>query len=670
VHPTGASYRFMDEFSGIMEVQNELIHEQISKRSQEWPLIELMLNAWTAGNRHNLALGFAKVLHFRCGFDEKRVVEIMERLCSAANDEEVADRVTAVRTTLSKGPEETAAREWLGDELYGKLVSLAPRTSKRRRAKTEKGQDGEEIQFETFIELLDGRIAEEILCEDGERFVLYDPITDSGTIVTEINVNELRFRPLPISTELRGALTLADGIEEYGTTSELLKEMEKLALEVYDPVNEGAIFQMWIRGALSSWILGPIFEKRLEKFASVFRITGPSESGKGRVLTVCRNLFHRPLYFLKTTRVPSLFRAISPWQGTLILDEADLSDSTETADFVQFLNARATGSTIPRYSTEIDDNRYFMSFGNTVLATRKAYSDDGLNSRTVPLSAEATTDPDHFPLIPPDEWARQCKPLQRKLLLWRLRMIARIRRGEVVLPSTLAIPGIRSFRVREAFLVLASLKEEPQLVDDMACIAKELEARLVIERSISPEGLILNIVYNAIEDASWEIKPDGVAFHLEQEYETQSGDERINEIRPLTLKSVSESLNKAFSPSEVSRYWRALGQTVKARDRFEKRLWRGVLLISNPKRLDREFAKFVVDAQSKAPKFSAQKSLDICAGSEQPEQVEQNTGLPPESVPPVPLVPPAPISLGGNDPKIRPLRTGHEEAQESKGERP
>ncbi len=619
VHPSGKSYRFLGEFATIREVDEAEVLEFLRRRSEEWPFIEVLLPYWVQGNRQDYTMGLARILMVNRRWKKDRVEEIVTRLCAASGDPDLQQRLSAVRSTFAKPPEETSAKGWLGEELYAKLVALIPKP----KGKKEEGEEGANVAVAGYVELPDGRIAEEILTPEGERFLLYDPGSDSWTVVPEVNLETtdaatrsalgmpehvgggpVDVLPLSVEHRLRKSLVLPDGAEEYGSTSELLARMEALGLEVFDPVGEMPIFRMWMRGALASWIVDPIFDWSMEKYASIFPVIGPSETGKGRLLTVCRNLFYRPLYFLKTHRVPSMFRALDPWQGALVLDEADVVNSSEAAELVEFLNSRATGVPIPRYSPERDTVRFFYSFGNTVLALRKPYSDDGFNSRAVPHKAQSTSKND-IPLVPSQDWLTRAAALRRQLLLWRLRQIGRIRRHEISIPSRLDIPGVRSFRVREAFLVLKALSgEEAKLVEDIEEIAKELDHRLVVERASSPEGLILNVIYGLL-DGEAEIIHEGLAYRLDREVTHEDDGKKVTTVEPVLLRYVSDALGKVFTSSDVARYWRGLGQGTKNQTMVARRRFRGVILVLHPKRLDEEFTKYVVGAEPKARLFPA-----------------------------------------------------------------
>ncbi len=528
-------------------------------------------------------------------------------------------------------------RKQLGADLYDQINNF-----EIKKPSAEKGTDKSHL-ITSFYEASDGSFLEEIrppssleaTTDAVGQFVHYFPDTDKYEIISEFKDGELLVSPIPLTKEILKTLTLADGVEEYGTTSQLIKEMEEIG-KLYDPVNEGPIWKVWIRIALTSHIVNEIFEGHAEKYASILRITGTSESGKGRALTVMRYLMRRPMYFLKTTRVPSLFRAISPWNATLLLDEADVTSSGDSDEFIEYLNARATGSIIPRYYSETDTVRFMGSFGNTVLATRKTYDDDGANSRTIPLKAEQTSN--DIDLIPPDTWVKKGEEIQRKLLLWRLRHLAKIRKGEIKLPTKLTMKDVQSFRVKEAYLVLSALKDEDQDVyEDVVKIAKEIDRRLIEERAQSPTGLILSAVYGILSDeGSVERKGDYLQIIHEKDVVNEGGEKETTTV-PLTLKEVSESLGRVFSPSEIAKYWRASGQGVKDQDRVEGKRYRGILKITDPKRLDHEFLRYVIGSSEKLREYYEKinsKQGHLSDGTSSTSGTDGN-----EAVPDVPHVP-------------------------------
>ncbi|HEV2519110.1 MAG TPA: bifunctional DNA primase/polymerase [Thermoplasmata archaeon] len=510
---------------------------------------------------------------------------------------------------------------------------------------------------ESYVEFPDGRVAEEILTSTGPAFLVFSPDPEAWVVEPTLDIEGEKVYPMPVPAGLRGALTLADGVEGYGSTGQLLAELEAWGLEAYDPVREGPIFRLWVRLALASWILDGFYRNSGDRFAPVLPTICPPESGKGRLLLVLRFLSYRSLYLLKTTRVPSIFRALEGWNGTLILDEADVGSSTEASEFIEFLNARAYGVPILRYASDTARMTYFNSFGMTVIAIRKAYEDAGFNSRTVPLRAEVTGKVSEIDLVAAQDWLGRGRVLLRKLLLWRLRHIRLIRTGKLCLPTRANFPKVEAFRVRAAVLPLLALKEEePEIARDLGDLAAEIQSRLVTERADSPEGVLLGFIHDRLGAEGFEASRDEQGFRIEEVRTERTGEEEpITHRVPLTARGVSESLGKELSNRTVSRLWRALGQTIKARARYPGALYPSLLLITDPERLDREFARFVPNAQSKADLFrvhSFQTTLtdtperSLAEQTEHPEQTRSGTPPPPHDVQPVQDVQAGPTHLG------------------------
>ncbi len=449
--------------------------------------------------------------------------------------------------------------------------------------------------YSSIYELPDGRHAEEIFKDGRPVFLVFEPGTERIEYLHEIELmydaerNTRTFIcPIPIDLKLREALTLPDGIEDYGSIEQLIKEIMDFALAKFDPVSNTELFKLILYLFLSSWFVPRWMETYPERFFPLVSARGPSETGKKRILTIARWITYRPLYFLKTTKVPTLFRAIDTWQGTLVMDEADIYESGESADYIEFLNSRADGVSIPRYSAEGKTTEWWHSFGLTVLATRKPYVDDGVESRTVVFPSESTDNPERYDLIPSKEWMEKGKQLQRKLLLFRLRHLT----GEI--PTNLIIQNVKGFRVRECLLSLQVLgKEYPKMIDNLKEIGSVLERRLIAERAASREGLVLNIVYNEIDDGA-ELAQKDLGWYLVKISKSKDDKERQTAV---TLRFISQALGETFSSAEIGRIWRGLGQEIKEQMRTTNGTrFKRVLLITNPRRLEREFKKYVPDA--------------------------------------------------------------------------
>jgi hypothetical protein len=483
----------------------------------------------------------------------------------------------------------------------------------------------EEKKYCSFLET-DNKIVEEIMdpSTNSPRFVVYDILTEKYEYQSSFMSGTDEMYPFPLEEGESRSLGLPSGIMEYNDLKELRKELLEWALEEFDPVSNHELFELIINLSLTSWIT-EWQEGFGEKFLSIIQAVGPSETGKKRFLTVMRFLFYRSVYALKTTKVPSLFRLMEKWRGTLVLDEADLDDSTLSAEFVQFVNSRADGVPITRYDSESNSNKFFYSFGYTILAMRKSFTDDGAQSRCLKYVSEGTNTPADYDLIPPKDWVRKGEELRQKLMLFRLRCLGRPHK----FPTQLLIEGVTSFRVREAVLMLSALEPQDQTITtDIPRILKVLQRQAIEERAGSTEGLILNVVYGWLTDEEIIIERKPTGWYVKNTLDKYRKGEKFEEIEPLTLSQISEALKESLPASEIARYWRGLGQDLLAHLRIgQRKKRRGVLLIKDPKRLQKEFRKYVVDAEEVTSIFIKQTSLEGLEGREEPPV---NDKTPPE----------------------------------------
>jgi hypothetical protein len=606
VHPSGKQYAFLGTTDELIEMRQAELDRDLERYSEEWPIVEKILDHWKEGVRHDIVLGLVKFLRHEMRFDAERTERVIRGICRVGGGD-LGKTSQDVRYELGvfdkKGPEGLSAVRFLGPELYGKLKPFAPRRpSTKKKAQDEDGS----VRYETYLELADGRIAEEIVTREGERFVLYDPASDKWEIVSEVIGEGETIRPRTIIEEERMALTIADGVEEYTSTKKLLEDMEELAVTIYDPGHEIILFRVWMRLALCSWIIGELTEGFAERYAPILPALGPPAAGKGRLLTVSRAFFYRSILFQKTKRVPSIFRTLQPYHyATLLLEEADLDDSTESAELVEFLNSRASGHPAVRYSSETDRSHWFVNFGYTLMAIRRAYEDAGLTSRTIPFPAESTEK--DVPLIATREFATAAQGLVRKLLLWRLRHVAKIRKQEIVLPTSFKVPNLDgAHRVRSAFLPLLALKaEEPELVQDAEQLVHQINRRVVLDRSESFEGQLLNLVYNVATDSDtaivWADK-EGFRLVLQSDIRAEGGVHEVEET-PIYARWLADKLNGAFDPHLITQAWRGFGQAVKARDRYGRKRFGSIFVVSDPDRLCRLFREYVSEAEDLRPRF-------------------------------------------------------------------
>ncbi|MCW4047491.1 MAG: bifunctional DNA primase/polymerase, partial [Candidatus Bathyarchaeota archaeon] len=214
---------------------------------------------------------------------------------------------------------------------------------------------------------------------DPPEYMVYN--FDSGTFTRkkEIDLGETdqKGRPIiytpPFTDSLRKGLVIVPSDVTETTFSEIFAEIDRFATSAYDPCGQEALLKLLARIAVGSWFLDrfvadPMYDVAgAGKFAPILPIRGPSQSGKNRLAFVLRLLSYRPYFEMSTYRIPSLYRPLDLWQGTLVLDEADFANTNEKSELVHFLNCRATGTPLSRQNPKnprITDT--FTNFGLTI----------------------------------------------------------------------------------------------------------------------------------------------------------------------------------------------------------------------------------------------------------------------------------------------------------------
>ena len=151
------------------------------------------------------------------------------------------------------------------------------------------------------------------------------------------------------------------------TFTEVFADIDKFSKSAYDPCGQEAYVSLLTRVAVGSWFLDRfVANSEIDiagsgKFAPIIPIRGPSQSGKNRLAFVLRLLSYKPYFEMSTYRIPSLYRPLDLWQGTLILDEADFANTNEKSELVHYLNCRATGTPLSRQNPT-NANRHIQQF--------------------------------------------------------------------------------------------------------------------------------------------------------------------------------------------------------------------------------------------------------------------------------------------------------------------
>jgi ribosomal protein L40E len=339
----------------------------------------------------------------------------------------------------------------------------------------------------------------------------------------------------------KGLVIVPTGITET-TFKEVFSEIDAFASRAYDACGQDTTVKLLTRVGVGSWFLDrfvddPKFDiAGAGKFAPLLPIRGPSQSGKNRLAFVLRLLSYRPYFEMSTYRIPSLYRPLDLWQGTLILDEADFTNTTEKSELIHFLNCRATGTPVSRQNPKnprITDT--FANFGLTILTQRRAFDDDATENRSLPFYSE--TSDKKLPVIETDQMLKEGLALQNKLLFLRMRYFR-----DFVIQKDQWINDLIDPRLVASLLPLLALsKYEPSLRETITETALAVQKLKIEEKANSMDGLLVNYFWEKASDGLFSQWQPNTYYFLESgEIEKTEGNEEKLTTRPLTTSELAQ----------------------------------------------------------------------------------------------------------------------------------
>lgn len=266
--------------------------------------------------------------------------------------------------------------------------------------------------------LPDGRIAELVYDKVSRRTHLAVSAGGSWSVADEIDgEGSEHWIPIPATNSLirHDAVRLPSAPEPYGDVASLIAEIDA-------HISRYVVLSDWFRRlaayyALFSWVYDAFQE------VPYLRLVGDWGAGKTRALLVLGSLCYRPFFASGASTVSPIFHTLDTFRGTLVLDEADFRFSDQTTEIIKILNnGNVRGFPVFRTAITKDrefDPRAFQVFGPKIVAMRKSFADDALESRFITERMGAYTLRPEIPLNLPETHAIEAEALRNKLLQYR-----------------------------------------------------------------------------------------------------------------------------------------------------------------------------------------------------------------------------------------------------------
>ena len=313
---------------------------------------------------------------------------------------------------------------------------------------------------------------------------------------------------------------------EYGTEAELIKEIQDFIHKYLDitPMFE----RIAAYYAMFTWLYDRFHE------VPYLRAIGDFGSGKTRFLQVIGSVCYRPIFTGGATTPSPIFRILNDLKGTLVLDEADFKSSEMSDDIVKILNTGyQQGISVLRSEGKgVFEVKAYDVFSPKVIATRETFKDKALESRfLVEVMGNGTLRTD-IPRRLSDEFYNESRNIRNKLLMWRFRNFHK----ELKFDDA-PMEGIHP-RLHQIIIPLLTIIDSEEMKTSLKEFVQKYNQELIAERGLDRES---DVVYSILK--------------LERE----------RKIDTLTVKEITEEVNKEIDLMDEPLHTRKIGWILRAR---------------------------------------------------------------------------------------------------------
>lgn len=230
------------------------------------------------------------------------------------------------------------------------------------------------------------------------------------------------------------------------------------------------------------------------------RLRGDFGSGKTRGLMVIGSLCYKAFFASGASTVSPIFHTLDTFRGTLVFDEADFRFSDERTELVKiFNNGNAKGFPVLRTAVTVKrefDPRAFNVFGPKIVAMRRSFEDQALESRFLTEEMGQRHLREDIPINLPDTQKDEARSLRNRLLMYRFQTLRLIR-----VDAALVDPSL-SPRLNQILVPLLSIIDDEGLREDMRDTVRLFDEALYAERSASAEAGVLDILADLLKNDS------------------------------------------------------------------------------------------------------------------------------------------------------------------------
>lgn len=504
--------QFFEKHFGVEETYNPEVVPVPFKNDEE--LLETALNAANGDKFRKLFVdgdwsdypsqseadfALCNMLAFYTGRDAEWIKRLFQKSALYRSKcEKRRGNGTYLERTIAKAIERTK-------EVYGnkeQKKQMAVKNSKTNKDERKTRQTSFFTNGETLLE--------QIYVDGRSMFLAYNTTTGEAKTIPFLELEEEIIEPINGEDVELGAIKLPSGITEYGDTLSLLAEIET---HIYRYLDVSPTYQKFAAYyILLSWLY--------DRFHTLpyLRALGDTGCGKSRFLDVIGGLCYKSISASGCVTPAPIYRMLRKWQGTLVLDEADMKNSDEYNEVITILNCGfERGRPVIRATKDNPDKVQILPvYGPKVFATRRRFKDVALEARCL-THVMRETDRDDIPPVLGKKFFEEQQELRNKLLLFRLRSYFSI---DTEATASLNLDGIEP-RLRQISEAFASLfANEPEVLESYRRFIQAHQRELIEQRAATKTGQVVEALFELLEERGGTSVTSGTSYMVESELVT------------------------------------------------------------------------------------------------------------------------------------------------------
>lgn len=319
-------------------------------------------------------------------------------------------------------------------------------------------------------------------------FIIYNKQTGEVKKDTHLISGDIDYTPVSDKTYQKGAVKLPTDAIEYGTTEDLLKEIEEFLYQYFEVPK---IFEKFLPCLI-------LFYWVYEKFPFIpyLHFVGLTGTGKTTAQEVLGSICYKPIDASGSLSLSPIFRISSKWGGTLLLDEFE-PDGDSYKEMLNFLKGTVGDKVILK--TEGEGKReveVYTAKCPKIFTSENPINNAGLQSRTIVIKMEKNKK--KLPLYRLNRFNQKAEEIRNKLLLWRFRHLNKINLEEI----EYGYPELEGFdrRVQQVITPIYYFSDDLTR-DTLAQFAKMQQEETHKERRESIDGQIFQAILDRYPEA-------------------------------------------------------------------------------------------------------------------------------------------------------------------------